>query len=69
MTLQTTQQGHVYYHQGRRVLIIEPGRIAQALVLDGIGPWPAQRCWVHANDLTPAPMRYFHGQTPGGQTQ
>lgn len=60
------QQGHIYLHEGERVLALQNGHgLVLVAKLDFDRPWPLQSvCAVDANALQPQPMRYFHGQTP-----
>jgi hypothetical protein len=59
------QQGHRYLWCGvDEVLALESGQRVRVAVLDSGQPWLGAQYAVDAADLTPLPMRYFHGQTP-----
>jgi hypothetical protein len=61
------RQGHLYLHGGTPVIALESGalvlvrEVAPAEPL-GVGP----RYIALAASLVPQPMKYFHGQVPGG---
>lgn len=58
-------QGHVYLHDGRKVLALESGiNVTVAEVVDD-EHWTLRSHYVcNANALRPLPMRYFHVETP-----
>ena len=62
----TAQQGHRYALGGYDVLALESGHgCLKVAVIDHDQPYPLRAPqWVHASQLTPLPMRYFHGATP-----
>lgn len=59
------QQGHRYLWCGvDEVLALENGPRVRVAVLDEDQPWLGSKHIVDAVDLTPLPMRYYHGDVP-----
>lgn len=59
------QQGHRYLWCGvDEVLALESGPRVTVALLEPQNPWFEARYVVDAVDLTPLPMRYFHGEVP-----
>ena len=59
------QQGHRYLWCGvDEVLALESGQRVRVALLDDMQLWFETRYIVDATDLTPLPMRYFHGEVP-----
>jgi len=58
------QQGHRYLWCGDAVLALESGPRVRVAVLDAGQPWLGAQYVIDAADLTPLPMRYFHGSLP-----
>lgn len=59
------QQGHRYLWCGvDEVLALESGPRVRVALLDDMQLWFETRYIVDAADLTPMPMRYFHGEVP-----
>lgn len=59
------QQGHAYRYAGSKVIALETTDDPYVVVIevrhDG---WPGEKWVAMRQDLTPLPMRYFHGQLP-----
>lgn len=61
----TAQQGHRYLWCGvDEVLALESGPRVRVAVLEQGALWLGRALLVDAVDLTPLPMRYFHGELP-----
>lgn len=59
------QQGHRYLWCGvDEVLALESGPRVRVAVLEWHRVWLGPEYTVNAADLTPLPMRYFHGEVP-----
>ena len=59
------KQGHAYYHGGYKVIALEDGALPHVRQVDPQSPFSmGRRYQVRASLLTPAPMKYFHGEIP-----
>lgn len=60
----TIQQGHRYTLNNMSVIALGSGSEAQVMYFREDKPWLGLVVTAFASDLTPEPMRYFHGQLP-----
>lgn len=58
------QQGHLYEHDGARVLALATGDLVPVGQMEAGQPWFVSRYVVRAAALKPLPMAYFHGAVP-----
>lgn len=60
------KQGHRYQHKGWDVMALETGDgLVKVAPLDDDQPYPLGRAFfAQAGELSPLPMRYFHGELP-----
>lgn len=58
------QQGHLYDHDGARVLALATGEAVEVGQLQAGQPWFVSRYTAQAAWLKPLPMTYFGGRTP-----
>lgn len=57
-------QGHLYRHEGRRVIAFESGSFVKVAPLMMDGDWFGEPYFAMSRKLTPLPMRYHGGQLP-----
>lgn len=55
-------QGHLYEYLDHRVIALETGSQVEVAIIHD--PWLGQRMDVRAEELTPLPMVYYHGEVP-----
>lgn len=58
------QQGHTYDYQGGIVLVMEPGENPMVSYIDPSWEWCSPPFRVDGAELSPRPMKYFHGEVP-----
>lgn len=63
--MEFAQQGHLYEHQGDRVLAMEAGVFSIAVrPVNEDQHWLCDPRCAQVSELTPLPMKYFKGQVP-----
>jgi hypothetical protein len=60
----TARQGHIYEWRGNTVLAFEGGELPRVVYIDPSWSWCSQPFHVKASELSPLPMKYFHGEVP-----
>lgn len=58
------RQGHAYSWRGNKVIAMESGAFPRVSYIDPAWQWCSPPFHVKAEELTPEPMAYFHGEVP-----
>lgn len=60
----SARQGHAYSWRGNRVIAMESGAFPRVSYIDPAWQSCSPPFHVKAEELTPEPMAYFHGEVP-----